>query len=98
MVDYVYVVVFSFIGASLGYWVLRYKEDMTRGQAVTEYVKSVLVGVFTAIIIYTVLIEETGRGHNISTVVSGGVAFGGTEAMRILWEILLEKFKRKLDL
>ena len=76
--QFIYVEVFAFIGAILGFWTLRDKPGLEKRR--WEMFKSVAVGMFTAAIIYTIMYEELGKSHLLSMMIAAGFAFGGTDA------------------
>lgn len=93
MWPYVYMELFAFIGAVLGFLSLRNHEEDRK----TQMILSVLTGMFAAAIVYTLLYEEMGRSHTVSLVISGGVAFGGTDAMISLYQNLKKRIEDKKD-
>ena len=97
MLQYIYVGLFSFVGASLGFWSLRYQEGTDGVKLALEYLRSVLTGIFSALIIYAFCVEKFGEGHVMGMMVSGGVAFGGTDAAIAIYQKIIRVIKGKDD-
>lgn len=80
----------SFVGSTLGFFTIRNKPQWTRCERFKEYIKSVCVGIFFAFPTCTILIEEKIFGTTMSVMIAGSVAFAVTDAIIHLWPRLMD--------
>ena len=93
--QFLYMEVFALIGAVLGFWTLRDKPGMERRN--WEMFKSVSVGMFTAFIVYILVVIKVGEVHLVGMALSGGFAFGGTDAGIKLYQKISGEKKHERD-
>lgn len=85
-----WLIVWAFIGSTLGFFTVRYKMVWSRKRKQLEYLRSVCVGIFFALPIYFILSEHKGLSQNLSITLAGSSAFAITDFIIKLWPKLMD--------
>ena len=80
-----WLVVWAYIGSTLGFFTIRFNPTLTSKQRMYEYLKSVGVGVFFSLPLYFILQECNGLSHNLSITLAGSSSFAITDFIIKLW-------------
>lgn len=101
----VWLIVWSFIGSTLGFFSIRNNTTWTRVQRLMEYIKSVSIGIFFALPTFSILREyqifsvENVAGLNIMA--AGSTSFMVTDLIIKLWPKLIygvsKSFSKLMD-
>ena len=81
----IWLIVWAYIGSTLGFFTIRFNPTWTRKQRFLEYLKSVSVGIFFSLPLFFILQECKGLSHNLSITLAGSSAFAMTDLIIKLW-------------
>ena len=81
----IWLIVWAYIGSTLGFVTIRYNPAWTRRQKLMEYLKSISVGIFFSIPLYFILQEVKGLSQHLSMTLAGSSAFAITDLIIKLW-------------
>lgn len=85
-----WLIVWAFIGSSLGFFTIRNTPIWTKTERLKEYIKSVCVGIFFALPTCTYLCERHVFTTDLSIMIAGGVSFAITDVIIKAWPKLIE--------
>lgn len=85
-----WIIGWSFVGATLGFFTIRDKPHWTRLERFKEYMKSILVGIFFAFPIYAILSEKEVFTTYVNIMIAGSVAFAATDGIINIWPKFIE--------
>ena len=80
----------SCVGSTLGFFTIRNKPQWTKQERFKEYIKSVSVGIFFAFPTCTILTEKEVFGTALNVMLAGSVAFAVTDVIINLWPRLMD--------
>lgn len=80
----------SIIGSTLGFFTIRNKPHWTEIERLMELIKSIVVGIFFAFPVYTILCEKEVFSSSANIMVAGSVAFIVTDGIINIWPKLIE--------
>ena len=86
----VWLVSWSFVGSTLGFFTLRNKPQWTILQKLSEYLKSIGVGMFFAFPTFMFLYEEKIFSPPLNMMIAGSLAFAITDVIINLWPKLID--------
>jgi len=81
----IWLIGWAFIGATLGFFTIRFNPDWSKGRQIYEYLLSVSVGLFFAVPVFTVLRTYDILDIDLALMASGGFAFFTTDIIINHW-------------
>jgi hypothetical protein len=92
-----WLLVWSFIGSSLGFFTVRNSPLWSYKQKILEYFKSVFVGIFFAFPLFGILEEKNVFNTDLNIMLSGCFAFGITDLIIKSWSRIIDVINKSLD-
>ena len=81
----IWLIVWSLIGSTLGFFTIRYKPIWENKRKTLEYLKSVCVGLFFALPIFVALQEHGKLSRDLSLMLAGSSSFAITDLIIKIW-------------
>lgn len=85
-----WLVVWSIIGSTLGFFTIRFKPVWTKSQKILEYLLSVGVGLFFALPLFVVLQETCKFSPDMCIMLAGSSSFAITDLIIKVWPKIIE--------
>lgn len=85
----IWLIVWSIIGSTLGFFTIRFKPIWTTKKKVLEYLLSVNVGIFFALPIYIILLERYKFSEDLCIMLAGSSSFAITDVIIKIWPKLI---------
>ena len=92
----IWLVVWSWIGSTLGYFTIRHKPIWNRRRKIIEYGKSVGVGLFFALPIFVSLQEHGDLSQDLSLTLAGSSSFAITDVIIKVWPKLTDGLENSI--
>lgn len=85
-----WLVIWSIIGSTLGFFTIRFKPVWTKSQKRLEYILSVSVGVFFALPLFVVLQETCKFSPDMCIMLAGSSSFAVTDLIIKIWPKVID--------
>lgn len=81
----IWLIVWSLIGSTLGFFTIRYKPIWKNKRKILEYLKSICVGLFFALPIFVAIQEHGKLSRDLSLMLAGSSSFAITDLIIKIW-------------